>query len=160
MKLFILIAVLSVLSVISMVHAQDNKIIIDEKSGKSLLIGNCNREALKDTNFAWWFDSQYENYDIDKEILNSVKEKINDYNIIVVMGTWCSDSRRVESETTLISVDRNMKGVSDEVNHLLIEYVPTFIIYNENKDEEVGRIIESPINTLEEDLQSIIDGKY
>ncbi|MCB9249007.1 MAG: hypothetical protein H6613_10930 [Ignavibacteriales bacterium] len=54
----------------------------------------------------------------------------------------------------LINVDRNKEGLENEVNGLDIELVPTIIVYD--KGEEIGRIIESPMETLEEDLVEIV----
>jgi thiol-disulfide isomerase/thioredoxin len=161
-----------ILLLISTLQAQDeNKIIIDKKSDKPMLVGYCNREAFQDTNFTWWFNSQYDIYDIDEETLSSIKNKIEEYNVMIVMGTWCSDSRREvpsfykildylevpEEKVTLISVDREMKSVGEEADNLSIEFVPTIIFYQEGNGEEMGRIIETPIVTLEKDLQSIIE---
>ena len=54
----------------------------------------------------------------------------------------------------MICVDRDKKAEGTEVGDLNIEFVPTFIIYK--NDEEVGRIIEEPKVTLEEDLKQIL----
>ena len=151
------------------ITAQDkNKISIDEKSGKPILIGLCNREAFVDTNFAWWFDSGYKFYRPDTNAITQIKEVGYDYTITIVMGTWCSDSRREvprfyklidelnfpEEKIKLINVDRNRVGIDNNVDSLNIKLVPTFIIYS--KDEEIGRIIETPKASLEKDLAKIL----
>jgi thiol-disulfide isomerase/thioredoxin len=89
-------------------------------------------------------------------------------NVTVVMGTWCSDSRREvphfykivdylgfdESNIDLICVDRAKVGVADEVDGLNIKLVPTFIFYKDG--EELGRIVETPEGTLEKDISEIM----
>jgi hypothetical protein len=87
------IMLLMLISVIC--SAQDkNKVIIDERSGKSMLLGICDRTAFADTNFSWWFDSEYQNYEFSTVTLDSIKCKLKNITITIVMGTWCSDSRR------------------------------------------------------------------
>jgi thiol-disulfide isomerase/thioredoxin len=85
------------------------------------------------------------------------------------MGTWCSDSRREvprmlkvldiigfpKENLSIINVDRNKKGIADEADDLNIELVPTFILYEDEK--EIGRIIETPEETLEKDLVRIVE---
>jgi len=145
-----------------------NQRVIDQKSGKPMLVGICDREALKDTSFAWWFNSEYENYDVDKETLANVKMDNEFHSITIVMGTWCSDSRREvprfykildflkfpSEKVKLIMVDRKKGAAEVDISSLKIELVPTIIIYNDGL--EVGRIIESPKESLEKDLAAIL----
>lgn len=146
-----------------------NKIMIEEKSSKPYLIGICNREAFSDSNFAWWFNSNYDQYQVDSSEVIELKKEINNYDITIVMGTWCSDSRREvprfykildaidypTDKLTLINVDRKMKSIATEVDEMNIEYIPTIIIYRNEK--EIGRIIETPEDILEKDLLLIIN---
>ncbi|MCK5455603.1 MAG: hypothetical protein KAI45_00660, partial [Melioribacteraceae bacterium] len=74
------------------ITAQDkNKLSVDDKSGKPMLIGLCDREAFVDTSFAWWFDSGYKFYRPEGTAIAQLKEVNKDYTIVIVMGTWCSD---------------------------------------------------------------------
>jgi len=151
------------------IFCQENKIVEDTRTLKPMLIGNTTREAFKDTNFAWWYNSKYTNYEVNKGRLASYIEKINDKTMKIVMGTWCSDSRREvprmlkildmigfpKEKVSIINVDRKKKGISNEVDGLNIELVPTFILYNGST--EIGRIIETPEETLEKDLVRIVE---
>ena len=86
------------------------------------------------------------------------------------MGTWCSDSidfvpgffklmdhikfrkRNIE----LIGLDVDKKNPNeDELKYEIIN-VPTFIFYN--NDEEINRIVELTIESLEKDILKILDG--
>ncbi len=160
---------LFVLLTLNSVFPQEKyKTITDEKSGKAMLVGEITREAFNDTSFAWWFNSEYENYSLDKAALDSIAIKSADVKIVIVLGTWCSDSRRevprffkitdslkiTADRIKLISVDRYRKDLYGEVDSLNIELVPTIIFYrNEN---EIGRITEAPIETLEKDFNKIV----
>jgi len=143
-----------------------NQHVIDQKSGKVMLVGICDREAFQDTSFAWWFNSEYENYDIDKEALAHVKMDTEFHSITIVMGTWCSDSRREVPRfykimdflkfpaVKLILVDRKKEAAGVDISSFNIEFVPTIIFYNDGL--EIGRIIESPKESLEKDLSAIL----
>ncbi len=140
----------------------------DEKSGKECLIGECDRTAFYDTLFVTWFDEEYDNYVIDTETLEDIKRDIFNLDMTIVMATWCSDSRREvprffkimdylsypSEKIKIIAVNREKKGVENETNNLNIKFVPTFIFYKDGK--EVGRIIETPNESLEKDLYNIV----
>ncbi len=144
-----------------------NKIITDSKTGKPMLIGVCNREAFSDTSFAWWFNSEYDMYEVDTITLEKLQLP-EALSITIVMGTWCSDSRReiprfykvldyLKYETgkiTLICVGRDKKSEGNEADNLEIKLVPTIIFYHNGK--EIGRIIEVPEESLEKHLVDII----
>ncbi len=152
----------------ALIFAQSFRLTKDPKSGKAMLIGVCTREAFNDTNFAYWFKGNYDFYSPDTVTLKKIANKIKDYKIKIVMGTWCSDSRREvprfykildylkfpEKNVELITVNRKKKGLNNETDGLNIERVPTFIFYRNGK--EVGRIIEAPIETLEFDIEKIV----
>lgn len=163
--LFIIFILLNIYS-----YAQEtNKVIIDSSSGKPMLIGFVTKEAFKDTSFSWWFDSEYNNYETDTSTIRKIGNKVKDISVTIVMGTWCSDSRRevprflrildelnfnLSTDLKIICVDEDKKGKGTEADGLNIELVPTFII--SQKEKEIGRIIESPKLSLEKDLLGII----
>lgn len=141
----------------------------DDKSEKECLIGICDRTAFADSNYSIWFDTEYDEYIVDSEVLKPIEDKINDCEIKIVLATWCSDSRREVprlfkildvlnypmSKLTIIAVNREKNGVDNETEGLNINLVPTFIIYKDNN--EIGRIIETPVLSLEKDLASIFN---
>jgi thiol-disulfide isomerase/thioredoxin len=85
-------------------------------------------------------------------------------DITIVMGTWCSDSRREVprfyklfenldfniDDIKLINVDTKKEAEGTTVSELNIERVPTFIF--KRGGEEIGRIIETPDESLEADM--------
>lgn len=117
------------------------------------------------------YDTEYPSYFPDPEILQQLKPLLSNKQIIIVLGTWCSDSRLHvphfykitdsigfnENSISLICVDETKKekdGLTDQLN---IISVPTFI-FMEN-DKEIGRIIEKPEHTLESDMVEILTKK-
>lgn len=144
-----------------------NNIITDERSGKPMLLGICTSEILKsDTSFSWWFKSEYENYEPKDTLIK--KLNLKDVQIVIVMGTWCSDTRKQlprfmkilehvsfdMENLTMFAVDRKKKAEEIDIDYYVIELVPTFIFYK--NDSELGRIIESPKASLEADIVEIL----
>jgi len=84
------------------------------------------------------------------------------------MGTWCSDSRREvprfikildlsefeQNKIQIINLNREKESPGHEEKEKNIDFVPTFIINKNNN--EIGRIVEFPIITLESDLFNIL----
>ena len=158
--------------------AQDkNKIIKDEETSEPMLIGYCSREVFNDSSFALWFNSAYEDYEPDSSSVELLQEKMEEIDITIVMGTWCDDSRihiphfykildeinYPTVEITLIAVNRDKKTESDEIvgtiptsggEGLAIDLVPTIILYINNS--ELGRIVEVPNQSIEEDMLNIL----
>jgi len=145
-----------------------NTITTDEKTDKPMLIGYTTLEAFKDTSFSWWWNSEYNMYDVNSTDVEKLRVKLEDVDIKIVMGTWCSDSRTEvphfykildevnypKEKVTLINVNRDKQGLENEVEDLDINFVPTFIFYRAG--EEIGRIIEMPYETLEKDMLELI----
>jgi len=143
-------------------------IVTDVLSQEPMLLGYTNRKAFQDTSFSWWFNSVYYTYNVDTATAQNLADKLKDVRITIVMGTWCSDSRREvprffkildkikypSSDVTIITVGRDKEGRGEETKGLDIELVPTFIFYKEGK--ELGRIVESPKVSLEKDMEKIL----
>ncbi len=154
------------------IKAQDKNVMItDSVSGKPMLIGHCDRDAFKDSSFSWWFKSGYNLYSVDTTLMQNVKNDLKNVDITIVMGTWCSDSRREVprlfrilddinypmDKVNIITVDRDKNGLENETDSLNIELVPTIIFYKNG--EELGRIVETPKDTLEKDIAAIVESK-
>ena len=70
------------------------------------------------------------------------------------MNNYQEDLNYPKEKLTLIGVSREKKGLSNEAEGLDIEFVPTFIFYKDGK--EIGRIVETPAESLEKDLLKIV----
>ncbi|PJA97683.1 MAG: thioredoxin [Ignavibacteriales bacterium CG_4_9_14_3_um_filter_30_11] len=155
----------------SVITFSQNKKIKDPKTKAPMLIGEIDRTAFQDSVFSWWFNSEYNMYEVDTSSVQVEKDKINNYDLTLVMGTWCSDTRREVprlfkildylnypiDKLKIYAVDRSKKGLSGEIDSLKIQRVPT-IIFNKN-NKETGRIIEGPTETIEKDIVKIITKK-
>ena len=108
------------------------------------------------------------NYVSNETVIEALKPLLRDKQITIVWGDWCGDSLLhvpdfykilseagfPEKEITLIDVDRDKKAITGSIDDLNIVSVPTFIIFD--GDSELGRIVESPVETLEEDLLALL----
>jgi hypothetical protein len=141
-----------------------NKKITDPKKGTEILIGNCDRSGLKSGDFGKIFKENYQTYIPDMSVIQQLTPLKDGVEILVVLGTWCSDSQEQvpaffkildqirfdKKMVQIICVDSNKKAGDIDLVNYNIEKVPTFIVYK--KGREVGRIIETPYTTLEKDL--------
>ncbi len=168
MKQLIIIPV--ILLILHDATAQDlNKIITDPETGRDILYGYCDREGLTSGTFNNWFKAEYKSYEVEEKILSDIdRDFLYSCNITVVLGTWCSDSRREvprlfkildyldfpENNLKLICVDHTKDATNTEVPELSIVLVPTIIIFT--GEMELGKIIESPVVSLEADLAGIL----
>lgn len=147
-----------------------NTVVYDDKANQDILIGYCNIEGFTSGSFNDWFQLEYDNYVADSETLSKIdSEKIENLEITIVLGTWCSDSQREFprfykilniigysfDNLTIISVNRQKQAPDTHVAELNIELVPTFIFSINGK--EIGRIIETPESSLENDFLKIIN---
>ena len=156
------------LMVIVILPQKNYKIILDEKSGNSMAVGECPPEVFRDSSFSWWFNAEMNNYEVKSELLNKQILNTEGISITTVLGTWCSDSRREvprfvkilkeinfsTDKNRFICVDRTKDAFFVDIEELDIKLVPTFIVTRDGA--ELGRIIETPIVSLEQDLIDIL----
>lgn len=114
------------------------------------------------------FRLEKEKYQPDTESVEILKKTTADVQIIVFLGTWCSDSKRevprflkimelVQNPTItfkLLGLDRSKRDVEGLAEQYQVEYVPTFVVLHDEK--EIGRIVETPTVGLEQDLVEIL----
>ncbi len=168
MNIKTIIIVLIVLSSFQTIAQHINHFVIDSKTNTNMLIGYCNKEGLQEGDYGIHFKNNYNTYKPSKATIKKLKRKLNNVEITIVLGTWCSDSKREvprffkvlddvgysNSRVKIIAVDRKKKTSLVDVSDLDIQRVPIFIIYKNGK--EIGRIIETPKKSLEKDLWKII----
>jgi hypothetical protein len=153
------------------VFSQDivlNQKIMDLKANQEILIGYCTRDGLMSSNFDSAFTAEHESYKPDQKMIREILPKMKDVTVTIIMATWCSDSKeqvprffkildsfeQTGPVTTIICVDKDKKAGHISLDGMNLDKVPTFIFYKDNK--ELGRIIETPGGTLEQDMLAIL----
>ncbi|MGB8357774.1 MAG: thioredoxin family protein [Bacteroidales bacterium] len=141
----------------------------DFRDASTWLLGEINPARFREQPYSSWYLEGYDGYMPDQKIIEELKQTdISDYSITIVLGTWCPDSRREvprfmkivdlwgfpEEKIRFIGVDINKVAPLADYPVLGIERVPTFIFFKNNS--EVGRIIEVPVTSLEQDTRDIL----
>jgi thiol-disulfide isomerase/thioredoxin len=133
-----------------------------------VIVGKIEKSMLSN-NIYPWFGKNYNEYNYIKKTVDEIKENKGKDSILVFMGTWCDDSKReipkffkiMEisefSNYSIIGLDRKKKSPEGKEIFYDIKNVPTFIIISDGR--EIGRIIETPEKTLEEDILKILKKK-
>jgi hypothetical protein len=131
----------------------------------TLLIGKIEKEKL--SNYSW-YNAEFTKYAADQAALDKLKPYVADLTVLVVMGTWCSDSHELvpaffkiasqiglpDTQVEMIAVDRKKYCPFPDISSLQIEYVPTFFV--SYKGKIVGKIVETPAKTLEADMLELL----
>jgi hypothetical protein len=150
------------------IYSQDYKIIPDEKNGEPLILGYCPASIIIDSLFKDTWNAEYNNYQPDFKTLDSLEGKLENVTIKIVFRSTCSDSRgqlprlfKILNELnydlnsiTLVGVNREKQGLSNETEGLEIQFVPTIVLYKDGN--EIGRIVETPAESLEKDIVRIV----
>ena len=135
-----------------------------------MLVGQIQKNDLRKAPFTNWYKENYKWHEVNKDLVDSFKKELKDFDIEIFMGTWCGDSHREvpafykilevakypENKVHTFAVNRKKETGGAFEENKNITHVPTFIFYKNGK--EVGRIVESPINSLEEDIRDIVSG--
>jgi tetratricopeptide (TPR) repeat protein len=145
---------------------------IKNESGQTILVGRASVSAMQMANYKTWFDDSYNKYTVDAGSTQPLKPLLQNKRMEIFLGTWCGDSRREvprmlkilqsagmdSTQLSLIFVDNSSDSYKQSPQHeekgKNIHHVPSFIIYEGKK--EIGRIIETPVVSLEKDLLAIL----
>lgn len=101
--------------------------------------------------------------------LTQLTQSLQDVQVVLLLGTWCGDSKEwapeminmlmaaglQSSQLKVYALDRDKKGLNDIQVTFNVEYVPTIIFYK--NEQELGRIVESPEQSLVEDFIKILN---
>ncbi len=132
-------------------------------ASKIIILGKTNPSEiffLKD------WKANYDNYTPDMKIIKKINSLNKEIKVEVYFGTWCGDSRN--NVPKLIKIFENIPKFKIEWTGIIwrkcdksglykkykLERVPTIIFYQNGK--EIGRIVENPIKTLEQDILDIV----
>lgn len=138
-------------------------------SSKNDLVGSLTQEDILES-FPDWIEVMAF-YTPRAEAIEKLKAIDYAVKVEVVLGTWCPDSKEHVSAffkiteladnplifSSYIGIPKEKEGREPYIQGKNIQRVPTFIV--SVNDEEVGRIIEHPEKSVEEDLVEIIESK-
>lgn len=169
MKQFALLLVFLLFTLIQHTKGQNmNQSLIDPFKERPVLIDEVNRDGLIMGEMGEFFQDDYKAYTPDTVVVNALKASFSGIRLHIVFGSWCGDSKEQlprflkimdqigssAPEMRFTAVDSSKKGRFTDVSPLRIERVPTFIVYRNGA--EIGRIVETPLESLEKDLQQIL----
>ena len=126
-------------------------------------VGKIDRSALDES-----YRARYDTVQIHSELLELIRQAHAGVDVLVFLGTWCSDSRREVprflkvadsagipmERVVLYALDRRKTSPDGLEKKYGIDRVPTFIFMKEGV--EIGRIVEVPKTTVEADMLTIL----
>ncbi|SFS64846.1 thioredoxin family protein [Lutibacter maritimus] len=135
------------------------------------LVGIAAKENFQVEPYNSWFQPNYDSYTLNAEVIEKLKPIINNVTIKAFMGTWCGDSQQQTpvfykildatgfnyKNLQLIAVNRSKSTPDNLQEGFDIVRVPTFIFFKEGK--EIGRFVEYPRETVENDILKIVSGE-
>lgn len=138
-------------------------------SGKNDLVGSLTQEDILES-FPDWIEVMA-SYNPQAEAIEKLKAIDYVIKVEVILGTWCPDSKEHVSAffkimeladnpllfSSYIGIPKEKEAREPYIQGKNIQRVPTFVV--SINDEEVGRIIEHPEKSVEEDLVKIIERK-
>lgn len=140
--------------------------------GNDMLIGKCTKEAMEQSPYNSWYRKNYDDYKISESEQSELRSLLKNKTITIFLGTWCGDSKREvprmikileasgfpDKQLQLVMVSNHADMYKQSPQHeeagKNIIRVPTLIIYETGK--ETGRIVESPVVSLENDMLKIL----
>ncbi|ABV85733.1 thioredoxin family protein [Shewanella pealeana] len=136
-----------------------------EEKQEVILTGAVTHQELNEFD---WFTDEYTNYSADASVISQLQKIDTPTEVIVIIGTWCSDCHRetprfiriIEEinnpniKVTYIGVDREKQDPQGLAANYEFSRIPTFIVEQDGK--EIGRIVEKPEVSLEADLLGIL----
>ena len=144
---------------------------IEEKSDdhNSLRLGIISKQEILSGRTI--YNHNYVEYVPKPDALEAIYKCSQPVEVKVIFGDWCKDSKKhvpafiktmefadnKAIEVVYINVDRKKKEPADLIHGLNIVSVPTFIVFLNGK--EVGRIVETPKVSVENDLADLLSSQ-
>lgn len=160
-KQYLFFLIIAVFLGLSGIHAQQ------KNAADSLFIGKITQTQLSEKYD--WYNKGYLLYTPDSNVLKQLNTKIKGVTFIVVLGTWCSDSKEHvpsffkvidllhidSSRINMYAIGRKKdRIIPEEINNLMVDLVPTFYVFRNGK--MIGKIEEDTKKSMESDLLHIL----
>ena len=138
------------------------------EDGRLVFKGECKFEdLLKEPTFDWMQKGMNE-YTPDSASLLFLKKNLAQYDIVVMMGTWCGDTKDLLPkfyktlqmanypllQLTMYGLNRKKEALNYEEQLYKVKNIPVFILFKNHK--EIGRITESVEQSIEKDLVKLV----
>jgi predicted peptidase len=152
--------------------------IVDKKDGSKVLVGEVTRDDIVKNVGGW--DAEYFTYQPNDTVIGELAGRLDGVTLLVVLGTWCSDSHREvprlwkiletvgfpRESVRLLAVERAKATADSTLSQELLDWsknvrdyyaikaVESIIVYRGGV--ELGRIVEAPAKSIEADLLAIL----
>lgn len=138
------------------------------EDGKLVFKGECKFDDLLKEPTLDWMQKGVEEYKPDSVAMLFLKKNLAAYDIVVLMGTWCGDSKDLlpkfyktlqlanypMQQLTMYGLNRKKEALNYEEQLYKVTNIPVFILMKNFK--EVGRITESVQKSIEKDLVKLV----
>ena len=147
-----------------------NQVTTDPLIERDIFLGQMNETGMSQPLFVENWKERVDLYDPDKVWTKKIRrylKKNEEVSLIVFFASWCGDSQEhmpdfiklvhqtKMKKVSFYALNRNKTMPGMDMEKYVIEYVPTFIVYRGG--QEIGRIVESPDLSLEQDLWKILE---
>ena len=145
-----------------------DSLIGKDSEGENILIGAVSLIQLEYFSESW-LNEEKEFYKTDVEKIKKLQPLLEDKKVKLYMGTWCEDSQREVpgmikileesgypvADLNIIALDENKFTPEGLEKKDEVFYVPTLIFFDKD-NQEMNRIVEFPIESLEADMLKIL----
>ena len=133
--------------------------------------GEFSRNQLENSTHNNWFLKNYNAYPLNKALVSQIDSLFDDIEVTIYMGTWCEDSQREvpgffkiidaleanDQVQPIVGLNEDKVSHDGSAEQAGITNVPTFILSKDG--QEINRIVEFPIISLEQDILDILQDK-
>ena len=130
--------------------------------------GEFSRNQLENSFHNSWFVENYNAHPLKKALVSQIDSLFFDIEVKIYMGTWCEDSQREvpgffkiidaleanDQVQPIIGLNEDKVSHDGSAEQAGVTNVPTFIFSKDG--EEINRIVEFPIISLEQDILDIL----
>ena len=133
--------------------------------------GEFSRDQLENSTHNSWFVENYNAHPLNKALVSQIDSLFDDIEVTIYMGTWCEDSQREvpgffkiidalkanDQVQLIVGLNEDKVSHNGSSEHAGVTNVPTFVFSKDG--EEINRIVEFPIISLEQDILDILQDK-
>ena len=133
--------------------------------------GEFSRDQLENSTHNNWFLENYNAHSLNKALVSQIHSLFDDIEVTIYMGTWCEDSQREvpgffkiidaleanDQVQPIVGLNEDKVSHDGSAEQAGVTNVPTFVLSKDG--QEINRIVEFPIISLEQDIFDILQDK-